>query len=94
MAIFAAVVSIVASVLLRRTGAGWIAASAVIIADLAFVLGLRPVVYRQEAVVLLLVHAVCTAVATWWARQLRCSPAPLPAKAGEASALYGPLTPG
>jgi hypothetical protein len=73
-----AVVSIVASVLTRRMGAGWIAAAAVVIADfvvLLALLGLRPAAYRQEAVVLLLVHAICTAVATWWARQLRSSPA-------------------
>lgn len=34
---------------------------------------------------LLLVHALCTAVASWWARQLRSCSAPLPAKAAEAS---------
>jgi hypothetical protein len=84
----AAVMAIVTSVLIRRPGAGWIAAAAVINADLAFLvalLGLRPAAYRQEAVVLLLVHAICTGVATCWARQLRSSPDPLPAKAAEAS---------
>src|SRR4051794_32119753 len=34
---------------------------------------------------LLAVHGICTAVATWWARQLRASPPPLQAKAAEAS---------
>jgi len=34
---------------------------------------------------LLAVHGSCTAVATWWARQLRSSPPPLRAKAAEAS---------
>lgn len=84
----AAVVSIVTSVLTRRAGAGWIAAAAIVIADLTFLvalLGLRPAAYRQEAVVLQVVHGICTAVATWWARQLHSSPPPLPAKAAEAS---------
>ena len=61
----AAVASIAASILTRRTGAGWIAAAAVAAADLAFLvalLGLRPTAYRREATVLLLVHALCTAV--------------------------------
>lgn len=49
------------------------------------VLGLHPAAVRAEAAMLLAVHGICTAVVTWWARQLRSSPPPLRAKAAEAS---------
>jgi len=84
----AAVVLIMAGVLLARTGTGWIATAAVVVADAACLvvfLGVHTGPYRTEIVVLLSVHGGCTAVTSWWARQLRDSPAQLRAKASEAS---------
>lgn len=81
-----AVASFMFSALMLRPRAGWMAGATVIIADL--VLALFAVVVTPVsglAAMLFFVHAGCTAVATWWARQLRDSPDPLPAKAAEAS---------
>jgi hypothetical protein len=75
-------------VVLAHPGSGWIAPAAVVIGDagtLVAILGLHPAALRAEAAMLLAVHGVCTAVATWWARQLRSSPPPLRAKAAESS---------
>jgi hypothetical protein len=84
--LLAAVSSFMAGVLLLRPRAGWIAGASVIVVDvtLALLAFLIPPV-QAGVVMLFLVHAGCTTVATWWARQLRASPDPLPAKAAEAS---------
>jgi hypothetical protein len=82
----AAVLFMMASVMVRRPGTSWLSAACVVIADLAVALQvLGSPAPSNVAVVLLLVHAACTAIATWWARQTRSCPPALAGKAGEAS---------
>lgn len=83
-----AVASFMASVLLLRPRAGWVAGATVIIIDIMLALSAvvePPHSGQAAAIMLFAVHACCTMVANWWARQLRASPDPLPAKAAEAS---------
>jgi hypothetical protein len=82
------VATFTAGLLTLRPRAGWVAGAAVVVVDLALAmlnLAAPLSAARTAAVMVFLVHAGCTAVATWWARQLRSSPPPLPAKAAEAS---------
>jgi len=84
----ATVVTAGSGTLLARTNAGWIATATVVVADAALALLLWPAhphAIRNEVVGMLLAHCACTAVATWWSRQLRSSSRPLRAKAAEAS---------
>ncbi len=69
-----------------RTGSEWIAMAATVVVDLSLVwllLGLD-VAHRGEFSDILAVHAVCTAVASYWSRAVRGAPRHLRAKASEA----------
>lgn len=69
-----------------RTGSEWIAIAATVVVDVSlmwFLLGLA-VAHRGEYLDILTVHAVCTAIASYWSRAVRSAPRNLRAKASEA----------